>query len=190
MIPGGNTNFTTQPIVGEFLPPTNTPYNPFYQVIWGGIHINDTSKGRKYQYWEVYYDVDTIKFKPMNGTVEFSYYIPDCISVSGCFDQNMSAIVCYQTTNTSNIYFYNISQYETLTINDTTSCRVVVDDIQDYYSSQSDIFFAYTKNNNLYYRIQRQNYANEYLIGSSQGKKLSRIGLTDKNRVQFELTTQ
>ena len=99
----------------------------------------------------------------------------------------MAAVVAWQTATTSNIYFFGNSGYTTLTISDTTSCRIAIDDSRDYYSAASDIFFAYTKNNNLYYRIQRENYANEYLIGPANGKLLKRIGLTDKNRVQFEL---
>jgi hypothetical protein len=186
-IPGGNTNFTATPEVGVFLPPNNLAYNPLSQTIWGGIVINDPSAGRQYQYWETFYDVSDIKMKPVTSSVEFTHNAPNAISVSGAFDQNMAAVVAWQTATTSNIYFFDNSGYRTLTINDTTSCRIAIDDSRDYYSAASDIFFAYTKNNNLYYRIQRENYANEYLIGPANGKLLKRMGLTDKNRVQFEL---
>jgi hypothetical protein len=186
-IPGGNTNFTPTPEVGVFLPPNNLPYNPTSQIMNGGIAVNDPSAGREYQLWETFYDVSDIKIKPVTGSVEFTHNAPNAISVSGAFDQNMGAVVAWQTTTTSNIYYFGISGYTTLTINDTTSCRIAVDDERDFYSAGSDIFFAYTKNDNLYYRIQRENYANEYLIGTANGKMIKRMGLTDKNRVQFEL---
>ena len=186
-IPGGNTNFTATPEVGVFLPPNNLAYNPLSQIIWGGIAINDPSAGRQYQYWETFYDVSDIKIKPVTGSVEFTHNAPNAITVSGAFDQNMAAVVAWQTATDSYLYFFDISGYTTLTVNDTTSCRIVIDDSRDYYAAASDIFFAYTKNDNLYYRIQRENYANEYLIGPANGKLLKRMGLTDKNRVQFEL---
>jgi hypothetical protein len=186
-IPGGNTNFTPTPEVGVFLPPNDLVYNPTSQIIWGGIAINDPSAGRQYQYWETFYDVSDIKVKPVTGSVEFTHNAPNAITVSGAFDQNMAAVVAWQTATTSNIYYFGVGGYTTLTISDTTSCRITVDDERDYYASASDIFFVYTKNDNLYYRIQRENYANEYFIGQSYGKKIKRMGLTDKNRFQFEL---
>ena len=186
-IPGGNTNFTATPEVGVFLPPNELPYDPLSQIIWGGIAINNASAGRQYQYWETFYDSPNIKVKPVTGSVEFTHSAPNAITVSGAFDQNMAAVVAWQTATTSNIYFFGNSGYTTLTISDTTSCRIAIDDSRDYYSAASDIFFDYTKNDNLYYRIQRENYANEYLIGLANGKLLKRMGLTDKNRVQFEL---
>jgi hypothetical protein len=187
-IPGGNTNFTPTPIVGNFLPPNDTAYNPLSQIIWGGIAINDPSAGRQYQFWEVFYDNSDIKIKPITGSVEFTYAAPNAIITSGAFDQNMAAVVSYvDTSNVATIYYFGISGYTTLTVSNVTSMRLVVDDSRDYYTSASDVFWCYVRNDILYYRIQRENYATEYQIGAAYGKQIQRVGLTDKNRVQFEL---
>ncbi len=186
-IPGGNTNFTPTPEVGVFLPPNNLPYNPLSQIMNGGIAINDASEGREYQLWETFYDSPNIKIKPVTGSVEFTHNAPNAISVSGAFDQNMAAVVAWQEDTTSNIYYFGISGYTTLTVSDTTSCRIAVDDGREYYNASSDIFFAYTKNDNLYYRLQRDNYNTEYLIGNCGPAKIISLGLTDKNRLQFQL---
>lgn len=187
-IPGGNLNFTATPQVGVFLPPNDTAYNPLTQIINGGIALNNPTQGREYQLWEVFYDSGDIKMKPVTGSVEFTYTAPNATIISGAFDQNMAAVVAYvDTSNVATIYYFGPSGYTTLSVNDVSSMRLVVDDSRDYYSAGSDIFFCYVKNDVLCYRIQRENYANEYQIGPAYGKTLKRVGLTDKNRVQFEL---
>lgn len=187
-IPGGNQNFTPTPIVGDFLPPNDAAYNPLSQIIWGGIAINDPSAGREYQFWEVFYDMGDIKMKPITGSVEFTYTAPNATITSGAFDQNMGAVVSYvDTSNVATIYYFGPSGYTTLTVSNVTSMRLVIDDSRDYYTSASDIFWCYVRNDVLCYRLQRENYATEYQIGAAYGKALKRVGLTDKNRVQFEL---
>lgn len=187
-IPGGNQNFTVVPEVGNFLPPNNLPYNPLSQIISGGIEVGDPSEGRNYQYWEVFYNSGEIKVKPVGGSVEFTHSAPNATIVSGAFDQNMSAVVAWlDTSGTASIYYFGQSGYTTLTVSNVTSLRLCVDDIREYYSANSDIFFAYTKSNNLYYRIQRENYAIEYLVGAAADVSIRRMGLTNKNRFQFEL---
>lgn len=187
-IPGGNTNFTPTPEVGNFLPPNNLPFNPLSQIISGGIAVGDPSQGRQYQYWETFYDSGSIKMKPVGGSVEFIHSAPNATIVSGAFDQNMSAVVSWlDTSGTASIYYFGPSGYTTLTVSNVTSLRLAVDDTREYYSADSDIFFAYTKNNNLYYRIQRENYATEYLVGAATDVSIRRMGLTNKNRFQFEL---
>lgn len=187
-IPGGNNNFTATPIVGNFLPPNDTAYNPLSQIIWGGIALNNASAGRQYQFWEVFYESGDIKVKPVLGSVEFSYTAPNATIVSGAFDQNMNAVVSYvDTNNDATIYYFTGVSYTTITVSNITSMRLVVDDSRDFYSPDSDIFWCYVRNDVLCYRLQRQNYNTEYQIGAAYGKTLKRVGLTDKNRVQFEL---
>jgi hypothetical protein len=187
-IPGGNQNFTATPNVGNFLPPNDAPYNPLSQLIWGGIALNNPSQGRQYQYWEVFYETGDIKIKPVTGSVEFTYAAPNATIVSGAFDQNMNAVVAYlDNTNVATIYYFGQSGYTTLSVSSVTSMRLTIDDPREYYSAASDIFFCYVKNDVLYYRIQRENYATEYEIGPASGKQLKRLGFTDNNRVQFEL---
>jgi hypothetical protein len=187
-IPGGNQNFTPTPDVGIFLPPNDIAYNPLSQIIRGGLAVGNTSQGRDYQNWQVFYESGDIKIKPVTGNVEFTYPVPNATIVSGAFDQNMSPIIAWvDTSNSASIYFFGPSGYTTLTVNGVNSMRLGIDDIREFYSAASDIFFAYTKNNNLYYRIQRDNYTNEYLIGSAPGMTLRRMGPTNKNRFQFEL---
>jgi surface protein len=187
-IPGGNQNFTPTPIVGDFLPPNDLPYNPLSQIIWGGIAINNATEGRQYQFWEVFYDDSDIKMKPITGSVEFQHTAPNAFIVSGAFDQNMAAVVSWvDTSRNCSIYFFGPSGYTTLTVSDVTSMRLVIDDSRDYYSAGSDIFWSYVRNDVLCYRIQRENYATEYQIGAAYGKQIQRVGLTDKNRVQFDL---
>jgi hypothetical protein len=81
------------------------------------------------------------------------------------------------------------STYLTKDFEGTTSCRVAVDDARDFYNTNSDVIFAYTKNNTLYWRQQRDRYEIERVVGTT-AKKLIRMGLAQTNRLQFECSAQ
>jgi len=186
MIPGGD--FTPIPIVSGYNPPLNEPYVPLYQKVWGGVELNDGTQGRMVRYWEVSYDGTNININPESDPVVFSIVQADVETVSLGFDANMSPVIGWQSVGTSNIYFYDGATFtfQTITISGTTSCRVFLDDPRDFNSSESDVMIAYTKNNTLYYRQQRDNYTIEYTIGPTV-KLLTKAGLNTVNRLQFEL---
>lgn len=187
MIPGGD--FTAVPDVGTYMPPLNEPYQPLYQKVWGGVALNDGSQGRMVQYWIVEYDGSNINVYPEGGSVEFSLPQANVDSVSLGFDASMNPIIGWQYQTTANIYFYNgtVDEYQTLSITGTTSSRVFLDDPRDFYEADSDVMIAYTKNNMLYYRQQRENYTVEREIGETFNL-LRKAGLSLKNRLQFELS--
>lgn len=186
MIPGGE--FTVVPIVSDFNPPLDEPYNPLNQKVWGGVALNDGSLGRMVRYWEVSYDGTNINVNPEGDPVVFFIAQSNVESVSLGFDASMSPILGWQSAGTSNVYFYNgiTSSYQTTTISGTTSCRVFLDDPRDFNAADSDVMIAYTKNNTLYYRQQRDNYTIEYTIGATV-KLLTKAGLNTVNRLQFQL---
>ena len=185
MIPGGE--FTTIPDIAVFLPPLDQPYQPLTQIVWGGVGLNDPSQGRMVQYWQVSYDGANINIGPVSGSTVFTLAQPNVDSVSMGFDANMNPVIGWQSGGSASIYFYNVNAFETLTITDTTSSRVFLDDPRSFNTADSDVMFAYTKNNMLYYRQQRDNYAIEYEIGATTGF-LRKAGLNLKNRLQFELS--
>ena len=186
MIP--SNQFTTTPDVKRYINPYNLPYDPLQQTVLGGIALYDPSRGRMYQNWVVYYEGTFIRVKPENGLVVFSLEVPDVTSVSLAFDNNMNVALAWQKLNASYLYYFdiNIDNYQTIEILGANSCRIVVDDPRDFYTSSSDIIFGYTRGGNLYYRVQRERYLTERLVGVALGK-LIKMAPSDGNRLQFEL---
>lgn len=166
-------------------------YDSRTQYAYGGIALNDPSQGRRYQIWKIFYDsnTSTIYLGPSGQEPVFSLVVAGVISVGVTFDGNMQPAICYTTSTGASIYFYNslISGYDTLTITGATSARIVIDDVRNVNSSNSDIIFAYTRDNGLYWRQQRDRYATEYFAAATT-KKLIRVDMNTKYRLQFGLT--
>lgn len=184
--------FTAHPIVSDFVTPLNEPYTPLTQKVYGGIALNDPAKGRLYQYWIASCSNGVISVAPENNAVVFSL---DTNSLSGApfaislaFDNNMSVVLAWSTVMGSYLYYFDTltSGYITREFLGHNSCRVCVDDANDYYSQLSDVIFAYTQNGNLYWRQQRDRYDVERLIGPATGR-LIKVGKNRGNRLQFEL---
>ena len=187
MIPA-NT-FTPTPIVSDFLDPNTLQYHPLTQVVLGGVALNDPSLGRMYKSWTVYYEFGIIFVQPNAEPVAFSIAEPDVTSVSLSFDNNMAIVLNWTYTGGAKLYYYDTLTlaYITRDFPGITSSRVCVDDAQPFYNQDSDVIFSYIKNNNLYWRQQRDRYDIERLIGAAPGRTLVKVGLNAGNRLQFKL---
>lgn len=186
MIP--NNRFTASPVIGTFLYLVDQEYIPLQQTVMGGISLNDPSKGRLYQPWTVKYSGGNILVNPGAEATVFTLPVSGVTSVSLAFDNNMSPVIAWTSVNGANLYYYNTLglTYTTRYFEGINSCRVCVDNPEDYYDGASDVIFGYTLNNNLCYRQQRDRYDIEYIISESS-RILSRMGPTTANRLQFEL---
>jgi hypothetical protein len=190
MIPG-NTIITTAQ-VGEFTYPTNLPYAKQSQTVMGGVALGDPSQGRLYQTWVIALSGTTITVAPTaTGVTALTHTATGAdinSTVALAFDSNMAPTICWTTPAGCSLYWYDSSlgAYTTTNYPGVTSCRVAVDDARPFYSSGSDVIFAYTLGGTLYWRQQRDRYAVERTVGATT-KKLVRVGLSDKNRLQFEL---
>jgi len=185
MIP--NNAFTTQPIVTAFLPPKDEPYVPLTSKSRGGIALNDASQGRDYQNWVVSYDGANILVAPQGGATVFTLAVAGVRTVSLAFDNNMNVILAWMDSVGAKLYWFNNVSYVT-TAFPATSCRVIIDDVSPWYNANSDVIFAYTNNNILYWRQQRDLYAIERTVGPTNANAiLTKVGLNVGNRLQFEL---
>jgi len=187
MIPA-NT-FTPTPVVSNFQSPYDQPYNPLLQNVLGGVAIGNPSQGRQLKIWTVAYNGVSITVKPIDGPIAFTLLAADVQTVSLAFDNNMGLVIAWKLlTGGANLYYYDTltSQYIIRFFPGITSCRVCVDDARDFYTTQSDVIFSYTLNNNLYWRQQRDRYDDEYLIGPTE-KRLRKAAPNIGNRLQFQL---
>ena len=185
MIPG-NT-ITPHPLVTDFAYLEGGWYSPLYQEVMGGIALNNPSQGRLVQPWSVVYAAGSIQVQPVSGSVVFTLPATDVQTISLAFDNNMAPVLAWKTSAGANLYYYDSTtlSYVTQFFSAVTSCKVCVDDPQDFYTSQSDVIFGYTLNNNLYWRQQRDRYSIERLVGATN-QYLIRMGPSVGNRLQFE----
>ena len=181
--------FTPDPELGDFLPPNDNDYYPLFQVVRGGTEIGNNSAGRDIQDWQVYYQQGIIHIKPSSGDVVFTLSVNNVLSVSLAFDTAMRIVLTWTTPLGAKLYFYDTLTLDYIIVDydEVTSSRVTVDKIDTWYNSSSDVLFLYIKNNNLYYRQQRDRYEIEYLIGEANGY-IKRAGLTKLNRFQIDIS--
>ena len=183
-----NNQFTPNPIVSDFIPPYNEPYKPFSQNILGGIALGDGSKGRQFKQWNISYDGTSIRLKPLDGDVVWTYTVSDIRDVSCSFDNNMSQVVAFTKDDGCYLYYRDTltQQFITRQFLGATKCRVCVDDARDFYNPESDVMFFYTLNNKLYYRQQRDRYDIQVWVADTK-KELRRVGPNKGLRLQVEL---
>jgi len=179
---------TSTPIVSNFFGVYNNPYTPLSQIVYGGVALNDPSQGRMARTWRIRYSLGSIIVNPVGGTDVFALPVAGVKTVSLAFDNNMAVTIGYQTSGASNLYYFDAqaNAFTTKVITSTTSCRVCLDDARDFNNTNSDVIFAYTKSNNLYWTQQRDRYLVERLVGATTGKLYS-MGPNVENRFQFGL---
>jgi len=186
MIPG-NT-FTTVPDPAAFLPPYDESFAPLRQTVPGGIAIGNASRGRDYQNWRVLYSEGLITVAPVAGAVAFSLPVPDVLTVSLAFDNNMGIVLAWQSPAGANLYYFDTvaGAYATRLFTGVTSCRVVVDDERGFYTPASDVIFGYTQAGALYWRQQRDRYDVERQVGLT-ANLLVKLAPNINRRLQFAL---
>lgn len=181
--------FTTEPIISDFQAPYNLPYQPLYQVVLGGVAIGNPSEGRQVKLWAVSYNGTLIEVGPVGDSIEFTLPAADVETVSLAFDNNMGIILNWKlSTGGANLYYFDTisGMYITRFFSNITSCRVSVDDARNFNTSQSDVLFLYTLNDNLYWRQQRDRYDIEYLVAPTT-KKIRKAAMNVENRFQIQL---
>lgn len=166
-------------------PIKHSPYN-YYD--FGGIDFNDPSQGLLSHLWEG-------NFNPANNTITLTnnvnshtFEIEPIASFAFTFDQNMQPFVVYENTNGEaymRYYDSTISNFKTeLLAQGVKDVRCSLDDKRQENANNSDIIVAYIKNDNLYYRQQRDRYLNEYLLAENVNN-LRDIGMLKNNRFAF-----
>jgi hypothetical protein len=137
--------------------PENITNNSMQDTCYGGVALNDPTKGRTFQLWTAWYEGGEIKIKPESSFDSvFSLSAPGALSLSLAFDNNMGVVLAWQTQTESKLYYYQTltAAFGTKTVTGTTSCKVAIDEPRSFYTSKSDVIFAYTKNESLYFTVQ------------------------------------
>lgn len=154
----------------------------------GGIGLNDPSAGLLYQIWTCRTDGTHITVEAPNTAATTIYTGTDISLVSLTFDQNMNPAIAFIEEDVAKFRWYDssIEGYVVSAVGGGFP-RIFLDDKRPIFISDSDIILAYTKNANLYFRMQRDRYLIEYLLLTGIGcdSRLVNLGMGKNLRLLF-----
>lgn len=184
---------STQSIPAQFRFPRNIPKQPLVAYEYGGLDLDDASRGLRVKVWKGEY-VDGSIFVSAEGVAPTTVLsVADVADFDFTWDQNMRVAIAYElVTGGSRFYWYDttVSGYVTLDLGSAITPRCAIDDNRDYQTSRSDIILAYVRDGSLYFREQRDRYTIERELSDAAGPGgLIQIGMNRVWRMQFQLST-
>ena len=159
----------------------------------GGVSLQNTNLGLKYQYWEMTYEGTSIKLRSLTNSLDYTIKQEAGIQdLSFAFSANMNLNFCYTKEDVVYFTFYDSSTNgnREIAFLDISYPKLVYDDLRETQTQNGDVLFFYINNtkNKLCYRIQRDRFNVEYeLTTVAKGTRLVRVGMSDKYRLKFKL---
>lgn len=183
-------SISTTPISGNFQYGDSLQTSDLTDYEMGGVSLYDGSQGLLVKLWKIQYispDV-IISENGANATTIFS--ASGITELSFTFDANMNPFITYVQNGDAKYRWYDptIPGFTTSTLPaGSRNPRTCFDDkrLIQIVTAQSEIILAYINSNNLYIRAQTERFETEHLFKSGVTGKLIKIGMNDKNRLQF-----
>lgn len=199
MIP--NNVLSTEVIRAPYVRPYNTSSSDFERFEFGGVAIQDTSAGLRYQTWfgEWHEDTGQAILTPLTTKAPVTIFTETAVEeFLFTFDQNMRWVAATQKTgNVYNLRWYDtvVEAYVVTPFSNIVSAFLRLDDNRDIevLQGKADVIFAYiTANGRLCFRMQRERFATEHVLSATLPPKhwnlrISHMGLTKKLRLQWRL---
>ena len=184
---------STRPIIAPFLFPRDGAPSPVYDYELGGIGLNNTTQGLRYQAWKGVLKIGVnyiggVYLSAANYVETLHYSAMGVQTVSLAFDQNMNPAIAYMQNGAAKLRWYDttIPGYDIITLPAGTSFpRICLDDKRHEQTSTSDIIISYMRDGALYFREQRDRFLIEYTLRSGIVGELVMLGMNEKNRLQF-----
>lgn len=194
---------STTLVYGRFLSPDNLPISDLVDSELGGIGLSDPSQGLMYQVWTASLvgipgEVGTsVTIEAPNTPTQLLFALDGLIAISLSFDQNMHPFIAYATVSGAGIWWYDATlpgQKFTALPAGSSVPKCSLDDKRPLatLTSSSDILVAYIRDDNFYYRQERDRYLTERLLLPDVSTyllapKVGKVGMTNVGRVQFYL---
>lgn len=187
---------STEVVQRGFIYPRNIPKRDIIDYEYGGVDIQDGSRGLRVKVWKGEFiggeillsaeDIDPVAVVTNDDVTNFSF----------TFDQNMQPHVAYELAEgTSKFLWFDTVANDFATLDlaaGSTTPRCCHDDNRDMQvtGGASDVILAYVRAGALYFRAQRERFNTEHSLktGLADGQKLKQIGLNRGLRLQFMLT--
>lgn len=177
------------PINAPFLEQSNNIHAPLADYEMGGIALYDASHGLQVKLWTAFVDGENVFVRADDVEPILLFSLPGIREISLAFDQNMRPFIAFTQHSLARYWWYDtqISAMRFSDLPDAVSPRCTLDDKRTMQTGTSDILLAYIKNNNLYYREQRDRFTVEYLLAEDVNATLVTIGMATNNRIRFKL---
>lgn len=185
---------STEPVPAQFLFPRNVPRAPLIDYEYGGIALQDASRGLRYQVWKGEYIDEAIVLSAPEVLAAPLLAVANVVEFGFTFDQNMNPFVCYELANgDAKFYWFDstVPGFVTTTLPaGSSSPRCALDDNRPLQIPVSDIILAYVREGSLYFRAQRDRYLVEYELTNEIGEsRLLQVGMNAQLRFQFQMST-
>ena len=186
-----DNRLSTTLVASPFTYPYNlTPPNKQTAYSYGGIGLSDPSQGLSVQLWTAYVQGDEILLDaPTLNSPLVVLSVPSAREISLAFDQNMNVALAYVQFGSTRLYWFDtlVGDYVITDYPNTVSPKITLDDRRELQTANSDIIFSYVRNDNLYFRMQRERYLSEHLLKENVAARIERMGMNTRNRLQWQL---
>lgn len=172
-------------------PYTLTPPDSRTAYALGGVALGNAGQGLSFQLWTAIARSTYVELTAPNQIEPIAVLgQPDIVELTLAFDQNMNVTIAYVQYGQAKLYWFDtfIGAYTITAIPDgAISPRVTLDDRRELQTSNSDVILAYVKDDNLYFRKQRERYLTERLLKANVAGRLVQMGMNTKNRLQWKI---
>jgi len=179
-------------VYAEYLAPDDGPWiSSMVDYELGGAALNDPSQGLTVKPWRLRVVGNDVRIDAIPTVSEVTLFTaPGITEASLAFDQNMRPIVAYVQSGVAKLWWYDTLAQTTVVTElgaDVLTPRVTLDDKRPWQVAASDVILAYVRNNNLYFRAQRDRFGVEYLLRENIDGLLLRVGMNNQRRLMFWL---
>lgn len=180
-------------VPGEYMPGDGFSVNPLADYELGGVGLNDASQGLQVRLWRLDYvdNLNVVVQPDVGGSPTTLFSVSGISELALAFDQNMRPFVAYKLGTSIFLRWYDttVPGFVTTNFGVAKYPRLSLDDKRASQIGNSDVIFAYIRDNGLYYRQQRDRFTIERLLrdGLDPTLKLRAIGMSRNLRMQFEL---
>lgn len=178
----------------RFAPPRDKVKSPRESYELGAAELYDTDTPFKYT-WYCYIKSNVVYLeREGKPPVQVLTLTGEITEIDFTFDQSMRPTICYIQDGVTKLNYYDatLSDMTTRVFPNTSNPRLSLDDKRKFNIANSDVIFAYIKDNNLYYRVQRERYDIEHLVEVDRDRftgeiLLEKIGMDINNRFNFSV---
>lgn len=188
MIP--NNELSPTPVIAPYSEQVNDPDAPLVDYELGGVALNDNSAGFQVKTWTAFMDGNNVRIQAPDVAATTLLTLAGVTEISLAFDQEMRPAIAYVQNGAAKLWWYDpaLAAYTTIVLDiGVTTPRITLDEKRPVLVNDSDIILAYIKDNNLYFRAQRDSFLVEYLLKEDVNGSLVSVAMTDNFRLKFKL---
>lgn len=178
-------------VYSPFTPDKNSRVSRTKDYEYGGIHYRDSSLGLMSHIWiaELVED-DIVVYNKDTDESFIAYSGKDIEEFSFAMDTANNPIIAARQNGILHVRWFDFDTqvYIVTSFTGIRNACICLDDKLNYVTGTSSIILAYIRNDNLYFRDQRDAFSIEYLLKElSSNIKLLKIGMNEGRRLQFQL---